>query len=72
MAINVERDGDKIKAELNNGHVAALDKIVNDYKLAGEKEALDFVLSIISQADGNPINNGKGAYLPSERLKKQG
>lgn len=55
---------------LDNGHAVALEKIVNDYSLKGDEEALSFILSIISQAEGKPINNGKGVFLPSENLKK--
>lgn len=71
MAINYKQGEGKADVELTNGHLAALGKIVRDYKLAGEKEALDFVLSIISEADGKAINNGKGSFLPAEKLKKK-
>lgn len=70
MAIELKRDGDKIVIDLDNGHAAALAKIVKDYELKGEKEALSFMLSIVSEADGKPISNGKGSFLPSENLKK--
>ena len=69
MAIKYTKGTDKDDVELSNGHRIALEKIVKDYHLAGEKEALDFMLSILSQADGNAINNGKGSYVPSEKLK---
>ena len=71
MAIDYKKGDGKADVELTNGHLAALEKIVNDYNLAGEKEALDFVLSVMSQADGKAINNGKGSFLPADKLKKK-
>lgn len=68
--INVEKNEGKTIITLDNGHVAALEKIIKDYHLKGDKEAVGFILSIISQADGKGINNGKGTYLPSEELKE--
>jgi len=50
------------------GRSTALEKIVRDYKLIGEKEALDFILSVVSEADGKAINNGKGSFVTSEKL----
>ncbi len=71
MSINVtDKNDGKLRVEMDNGHVVALKKIVTDYNLKGENEAIDFLLSVISQADGKPINNGKGSFLPSEKLKK--
>lgn len=70
MAISIKKETGKVDVELSNGHLAALTKIVTDYELVGEKEALDFILSIVSEADGKAINNGKGSFLPSEKLKK--
>lgn len=68
--ITINHKDHKIIIELDNGHVAALKKIVADYGLKGETEAINFMLSIISDADGKPISNGKGSFLPSEKLKK--
>ena len=68
--INVEKKDGKTIITLDNGHAGALEKIVNDYSLKGETEALSFILSVISEAEGKPINNGKGGFLPSEKLKK--
>lgn len=72
MAIIItKKEGEgKATIELNNGHLVALEKIVNDYSLIGDKEALDFILSIMAQANGKPINNGQGSFLPSEKLKR--
>lgn len=71
MSINITKEAEKTIIELNNGHLSALDKIVKDYNLAGDKEALDFILSIMSEADGKAINNGKGSFLPAEKLKNK-
>ena len=70
MAISILKREGKTIVELDNGHAAALEKIVRDYKVLGEKEALSFILSVMSEADGSPINNGKGSFVPSEKLKK--
>lgn len=67
--ITIKKEAGKTEVEISNGHLAALEKIVKDYGLLGEKEALDFVLSIISEADGKAINNGKGSFIPSDKLK---
>lgn len=68
--ISVETKDGKTNVVLDNGHATALQKIVKDYNLNGEKEALSFILSVMSEADGKAINNGKGSFLPSETLKK--
>lgn len=68
--INVEKKDDKTIVTLDNGHATALSKIATDYNLKGEKEALTFILSVISEADGKGISNGKGSFLPSDSLKK--
>lgn len=71
MSIQIEKPTeDKRVVNLDNGHVQALKKITADYNLKGEEEALSFMLSILSEADGNAINNGKGSFVPSEKLKK--
>ncbi len=69
MAIVTRNEGGKIVVELTNGHSAALEKVVKDYKLLGAKEALSFILSVMSEADGNGINNGKGVWIPADTLK---
>lgn len=66
-----EKTEENVLLELNNGHKKALDKIVADYNLKGISEALSFMLSIFSEADGKAINNGKGLFVPSDSLKKQ-
>lgn len=68
--ININKETGKTEIELTNGHLAALEKIMKDYKFLGEKEALDFILSIISEADGKAINNGKGSFVPADKLKE--
>lgn len=70
MAISIKEEEGKATIELSNGHLAALKKVAKDYGLIGEKEALDFALSIFSEADGHAINNGKGSFIPSDKLKK--
>lgn len=71
MSIKVQDLGSgKLQIDLDNGHSEALKKIVADYNLKGEQEALSFILSIISEAEGKPIGNGKGNFIPSEKLKK--
>lgn len=67
--IEVKKEGDKTILTLDNGHALALNKIVKDYNLKGEKEALSFILSVIAEAEGQAVNNGKGNYIPSDALK---
>lgn len=70
MAITIKNESDKLEVTITNGHIAALSKVVKDYNLLGEKEALEFMISVMSEAGGNPINNGNGSFLPSEKLQK--
>jgi hypothetical protein len=70
--IKAEKKADgTIGINLDNGHVIALEKIVQDYQLKGLNEAISFILSVLSEAEGKPINNGKGSFLPSEKLKRE-
>ena len=69
--IKVSREGEKIKIELDNGHKAALEKIVKDYNLKGEEPALLFTLALISDADGDAVKTKKGSFLPPDSFKKQ-
>ena len=71
MAINIKKESGKVTIELNNGHTAALEKIVKDYNLLGEKEALSFMLSVISDADGGAIKIPKGSFVPSEEIQNK-
>lgn len=68
--INAQKEEGKITLTLDNGHLAALEKIVSDYNFVGEAEAITFILSVISKAGGKPINNGNGEFVPSDHLKK--
>ena len=71
MAIEITKEEGKTVIKLDNGHAGALDKIVKDYNLLGEKEALSFILSILSEADGKAIDNGKGSFIPADKLKQK-
>lgn len=71
MSINVREESGKLVVDMDNGHVQALKKIVQDYNLLGEKEALGFILSVISQANGGPISINGNALIPSENIKKK-
>lgn len=75
MAINIQKKKDAeeneiVQAEISNGHLQALKKIVKDYNLPSEKEALIFLLGVISQANGNPVEVGGSKYIPSDALKR--
>jgi len=64
-----EGDADVLVAELSNGHLEALEKIKKDYGFPSEKEAITFMLGVIAQANGTPIEVGGSKYLPSDSLK---
>lgn len=68
IILNFPKDGE-MDAHIDNGHLVALKKIVSDYNLKSEKEALSFLLAIISQANGSPIEINGSKYLPSDTLK---
>lgn len=61
----------KLQIDLDNGHVEALQKIVNDYNLQGEKEALSFLLGLISQANGTPIEVNGNKYVPPDSFRRR-
>jgi len=73
MAININRKNTGDKAELHidmsNGHLEALDKIVRDYGFPSEKEAVAFMLGVIAQANGTPVEVNGSKYVPSDALK---
>ncbi|MFA5127929.1 MAG: hypothetical protein WC457_02930 [Patescibacteria group bacterium] len=72
MSIKINDVGEgKLSIEMDNGHVQALEKIVRDYDLIGNEDALGFVLSVISQANGSPISINGNALIPSENIKKK-
>ena len=70
MSIIINKNQDKTIIEINNGHAKALEKIVNDYGLIGEEEALGFMLSVVSQANGGKIETPSGVFVPSGSIKK--
>jgi len=70
IRVDKKDEGKALVITLDNGHSAALEKIVTDYNLKGETEAMSFMLSVLSEADGKSINNGKGVWVPSENLKR--
>lgn len=71
MAIRIKKEGEKRTIEIDNGHAKALEKIVEDYSLKGEEEALGFMLAVMSQAGGKKIDVDGTSFLPSENIKKQ-
>ncbi len=71
MAINITSPQEgKLDIQLDNGHVEALRKIVNDYNLKSESEAINFMLGLISQANGSPININGNTYVPPDAFRK--
>lgn len=74
MAINIKNekrlDKDVVIIELENGHAEALAKITKDYKLIGEKEAVNFILSVMAQAEGKPVKVNDVNFMPSEKIIK--
>ena len=70
MAISTnEKPEGTLSIDLSNGHRETLKKIVKDYGLISEKEAIIFLLGVVSQANGKPIEVNGTQYLPSEPLK---
>ena len=74
MAIEIKKDpnqDDKIEVDLDNGHAETLKKIVTDYGLISEKEAIGFMLAVFGQAEGKQINIEGKVFAPSQSIKKQ-
>ncbi|MFA5800260.1 MAG: hypothetical protein WC840_04855 [Candidatus Peribacteraceae bacterium] len=70
MAIKVTKQGEKMIIELDNGHAKALEKIVADYSIKGEQEALGFMLAVLSQGNGKKIEVNGTSFVPSEAIQK--
>ena len=69
MAIQVNKDVEKIVLTLDNGHKEALDKIVKDFDILNEEKAIGFMLSVLTEADGQPITIDGSKYSPSDSIK---
>lgn len=63
-------DADKIILELDNGHLEALKKIKDDYKIKDLEKALGFALAVISKGNGAPIGIGTDTFLPGQAIKE--
>lgn len=70
MAINIEKKEDKLVIEMDNGHVQALNDIVAQYNLISEKEALIFMLGLLSEAKGRDIEIGTKKFTPPDSFRK--
>jgi hypothetical protein len=71
MSIRIDKTQEgKTIIELENGHIEALKKIIDDYNLLGEKEAISFMLSVFSQANGKKITVEGVNFVPSTIIKK--
>ncbi len=70
MAIKVTKNGEKMNVEIDNGHAKALEKIVSDYNIKGEEEALGFILAVFSQGNGKKIEINGAAYEPADSIRK--
>lgn len=70
MAILVEKQGDKVKITLDNGHAAALAKVMSDYNIVDEEKTLGFILTVMRDAGGKPVQTAGGSFVPSETIKK--
>lgn len=71
MSIKIEKPEEgKITVELDNGHVEALNKIVQDYNIKDEQAAMGFMLAVLSQGEGRTIEIGDANFLPSDNIKK--
>ena len=53
-----------------NGHVEALSKVMSDFQIADEEKTVGFILSVMRDADGKPIQTVKGSFVPSDKIKK--
>lgn len=70
MAIKVTKlEGGKMQIDMDNGHVKALDKITNSYSIKSTEDALGFMLALLSDANGAPIEVGGKSFVPSESIK---
>lgn len=70
MAIKINQQGDKLTIELDNGHATSLKKVVENYNLKGEHEAVSFMLALMATAGGKEIKIDDTSYLPNDSLKK--
>ena len=72
MAIKItDKGGGKLEIDIDNGHVEALKKITKDYGLAGDEQAVLFMLALLSQANGNVVEVNGTKYAPPDAFKKK-
>jgi len=70
MAIKVIRlEGGKIQIDMDNGHVKALDKITASYGIKATEDSLGFMLALLADANGAPIEVGGKSFVPSDSIK---
>lgn len=70
MSVKIEKKDGKTFITLENGHAKALEKITEDYEIIDEEKAIGFILSILRDAEGSPIETKDGSFLPSDSIKK--
>lgn len=71
MSISVKKENDKTVIELGNGHAEALEKIVKDYQIVDDTQAIGFMLAVFSQGEGKPISTNGKNFVPSENIKQK-
>ena len=43
---------------------------MSDFQIADEEKTVGFILSVMRDADGKPIQTVKGSFVPSDKIKK--
>jgi len=71
MSITIKDKGNgQVNIDMDNGHVQALRKITKDYNLLGDEQAMLFMLALLSQANGSPVEINGGKFVPPDSFKK--
>ena len=71
--IKTTKDSDKgeLHIDLSNGHAKAFEQILNDYNIKSEDDLVEFMLSVLSKAEGKKIETNGSTYVPSKSILKE-
>ncbi len=61
----------KVTIEIDNGHLEALKKITEDYRIKDIERTLGFILAVASKGEGEPIKIGSDTYVPGKAIRRE-
>ncbi|PIQ68170.1 MAG: hypothetical protein COV91_05590 [Candidatus Taylorbacteria bacterium CG11_big_fil_rev_8_21_14_0_20_46_11] len=64
----IRKPNGEIEIILANGHAAALEKVRNDYRIKDDDKTVGFMLSVMREGGGSPIETQNGSYVPTREI----